>query len=75
MNPLEGLKETVRAQTREIMIEALKGLGDVIVDLSYSIALVGGGLTLILSIAGWEQGKRWTGILAVGYVLIKLLLG
>lgn len=72
MNPI---KEHIREQTREMVVEMLKGLGDVIVDLSYSIALVGGGLALILSVAGWDQGKKWAGILTVGYVIIKLLLG
>lgn len=70
-----GFKELVREQTKEAVLGALSGLGDVIVELSYSIALLGGGLCIIFSTAGWDKGKRWTGILVVGYTLIKLLLG
>lgn len=76
MNPfIDGLKEHSREAVKEIVIGALSGLKDVAVDLSYSIALVGGGLSIILYVGGWEKGKRWTSLLVVGYTLIKYLVG
>lgn len=64
-----------RALTEDIALGILEGLRDIIVDLSYSIALIGGGLAIILHVAGFERGKRIAGILTVSYVLIKYLLG
>lgn len=79
MNPIEAIKEHLKEQaqeaTKEIVMGILSGIKDVIVDLSYSIALIGGGVSVVLHMAGWEKGKRWTGILTVSYALIKLLLG
>lgn len=59
MNPfIDGLKEHSREAVKEIVLGALSGLKDVAVDLSYSIALVGGGLSIILYVVGF--GKRET---------------
>ncbi|KGE16246.1 hypothetical protein [Paenibacillus wynnii] len=76
MNPIiESIKEQSREATKEILIGAFVGLKDVVVDMSYSIALIGGGLSIVLYVAGWTKGKRWTSLLVVGYTLIKYLLG
>lgn len=76
MNPfIEGLKEHSREAVKEIIFGAIAGLKDVVIDLSYSIALIGGGLSIVLYVSGWEKGKRWTSLLVVGYTLIKYLLG
>lgn len=79
INPIEAFKEHLKEQaqeaTKEIALGILSGIKDVVVELAYSIALIGGGLSIVLHMAGWEKGKRWTGILTVSYALIKLLLG
>lgn len=76
MNPImDEIRKHARAQVKEVIMGSLAGIGDVVVDLAYSVALVGGGLSIILHVAGWGKGKRWTGILVVGYTLIKYLLG
>ncbi|WP_211750080.1 hypothetical protein [Paenibacillus sp. Marseille-Q4541] len=78
-NPLNPVKESIRDWSRhqatEAILGALDAVRDVLVDLSYTIALVGSGLCLLFWVAGWRDGKRWTGMLCLGYVIIKLLLG
>lgn len=64
-----------RAFAYDFMMGALEGIRDFIVDMSYTIALVGGGLCIIFHAAGWKGGQRWAGILTVGYVLIKYFMG
>jgi len=71
----DSFKEQARELTKDIIFGILEGVRDVIVDLSYSIALIGGGLCIIFYVAGWDKGKRWAGILTVAYVLIKYILG
>lgn len=78
-NPLTPVKESIRDWSRQQATEAIMGaldaVRDVLVDLSFTIALVGSGLCLLFWVAGWQDGKRWTGMLCLGYVLIKFLLG
>ena len=78
-NPLTPVKESIREWSRhqatEAILGALDAVRDVIVELSFSIALVGSGLCLLFWVVGWRDGKRWTGILCLAYVIIKLLLG
>lgn len=69
------IEDYARAKTYAIVIGILGGLRDLLVDLSYSIALIGGGIAIILHVAGWEKGSRWAGILTVCYALIKYVLG
>lgn len=69
------VEDKAKEMTYEIVMGVLGGLRDLVVDLSYSIALIGGGIAIILHVAGWEKGTRWAGILTVCYVLIKYLLG
>ncbi|MCI3922511.1 hypothetical protein MO973_19960 [Paenibacillus sp. TRM 82003] len=71
----EGMKGWAKEQVQEALIGALEALRDVVVDLSYSIALVGGGVCILLWISGWRDGKRWSGILLMAHILISFLLG
>lgn len=68
-------QDHARSMTYDVIMGTLQGIRDTLVDLSYSIALIGGGLAIILHVAGWDKGTRWAGILTVSYVLIKYLLG
>lgn len=42
---------------------------------SYMIALVGGGIMIIMYVAGYKKGFQWVGILLISHALIKYLLG
>lgn len=70
-----SVEDSARSFTYKVAMGILEGLRDLLVDLSYSVALVGGGLAIILHVSGYEKGKNWAGMLTVGYVLIKYLLG
>lgn len=70
--------ESARAHASSLVYDfvagTLDGLRDLVVDYSYAIALLGGGAAIILHTAGWRDGTRWAGMLAVGFVLIRYLL-
>lgn len=78
-NTIERLKdntqEHVSELTKDIIIGVADGLRDILVDLIGSIALVGGGVLIILKIAGYENGYKWAGVLFVINILVKYLLG
>jgi hypothetical protein len=71
----ESAQESARSFVYDFAMGTLSGVRDFVVDMSYSIALIGGGLAIIMHVAGWEKGTRIAGMLTVGYVLIKYLLG
>lgn len=72
-NAHDSVREHTRSVAYDTVVGLFEGFGDLLVDLSYSIALIGGGLAIILHVAGWDKGARWAGMLTVGYVLIKYL--
>jgi hypothetical protein len=61
--------------TTDVALGVLEGLRDVVLDLSFGIALIGGGLCILFKVAGWEGGYRWASILFVAHVLIRFILG
>lgn len=74
-NAHHSAQESARSFVYDFAMGTLQGIRDTVVDLSYSIALIGGGLAIILHVAGYEKGTRIAGMLTVSYVLIKYLLG
>jgi hypothetical protein len=74
-NAQQSAAEHARSLTYDIVMGIGQGLRDYVVDMSYSIALIGGGLAIILHVAGWRDGTRWAGILTVSFALIKYVLG
>lgn len=72
---IESARESAEHKAYDIALGILEAFRDLLVDLSYSIALVGGGLCILLHVAGWKDGGRWAGILTVSYVLIKYFFG
>lgn len=72
---VDGAKDMVVDAIKDVALWVLEGIAQVIVELSYSIALIGGGVCIVLYMAGWEKGLKWTGILFVANVLIRYLLG
>lgn len=73
-NAHEAAHDKARDFVYDTALGILEGVRDLVVDLSYSIALVGGGLAIILHVAGWKDGGRWAGILTAAFALIKYLL-
>lgn len=70
-----SLKAQAKEQVQEWVLGGLEALRDITVDLSYSAALVGGGICILLFLSGWKDGKRWAGILFMSNVLIRFLFG
>ena len=46
-----------------------------LIDTSQTLVLVGGTICVVLYVAGWEKGMKYTGIMFVGYVLLRAVLG
>jgi hypothetical protein len=76
---IEHGKESVRLgaenMTKEIVAGIMDALRDTVLDMSYAIALIGGGLCIVFKVAGWDGGYKWAGMLAVAFVFIRYLLG
>lgn len=72
LNYFDGtIKEWARENSQEFFIGVLQGLGDILFDMSYAIALLGGGICVLLWVAGWRDGSRWASILVVASVIIR----
>jgi len=71
-NPVNDL---IKKKVQAWINVGLDVISQYLLDMSYSIALVGGGLCILLWLAGWKDGKRWTGILFMAEILIHYLLG
>lgn len=60
----------------DVIVGFLEALVDVIVDLSYATALIGGGILLILKVTtGSRRMGKWFACLMVVHFLIQLILG
>jgi murein DD-endopeptidase MepM/ murein hydrolase activator NlpD len=71
----EGVREGAESLTHEIIAGIFDALKDTVIDMSYAIALIGGGLCIVFKVAGWDGGYKWSGILSVAFVFIRYLLG
>lgn len=79
MNPIvlsvrEATREWVKREFKEILFGVWDATREFLVDVSFTVALIGGGICILMWVAGWKDGFRWTGILFVGNVLIRFLL-
>jgi hypothetical protein len=78
-NVKEKMKDSAQEHfsevTKDIIYGVADGLRDILVDLIGSIALVGGGVLIILRVAGYDKGYKWAGVLFVINILVKYLLG
>jgi len=66
-----ALKESVTDSLNWVMT----GIISNIIYVSHAVALVGGGILIILYVAGYKSGLQKLGITTVGYAMIKYLLG
>lgn len=70
----EPLKEHVAESTQEVIIGVLLGIKDFVFDSIGSITLVGSGILIILRVAGYDKGYKYTGVLFVINILVKYLM-
>lgn len=69
------VSEWAKEQVKDSVIGGLQAVGELLLDFSYSVALVGGVVCILLWLSGWRSGNRWAGILFMAHVLIRFLLG
>jgi hypothetical protein len=69
------LRESTKEKAKEIIYGFLEAGLEVLAEVIQSVALVGSGIAIILWVAGWKDGARWTGVLFTANTLIKYLLG
>jgi hypothetical protein len=62
-------------ETKLELIGWLQGLGETVADLSYTIALIGGGILIVLRVAGMTRATKYFGVLQVTHLMIRFLLG
>jgi hypothetical protein len=72
---IEKSTDGLREKTADMAIEIALGIFDALKDLLLATTLVGSAVMLILKVAGWRDGGRWTGMLIVANILIKFLFG
>lgn len=75
----DGLKETIKSAVSEAIAESLSGalqhLATELSRVAYSFVLIGGAVCVVLYVAGWEKGLRYTGIMFVSYAILRAILG
>jgi hypothetical protein len=67
--------DTTRDKASEMMVEILLGICDALKEILLAGTLIGSAVMIILRVAGWKDGGRWTGVLLVANILIKFLFG
>jgi murein DD-endopeptidase MepM/ murein hydrolase activator NlpD len=72
---MESAKENMKEEFKEMIYDFLRAVRDVVVELADIIALLGGGLFIILGAWKLKNANRWVSILFVSRILIKALLG
>jgi hypothetical protein len=72
---MESAKENMKEEFKEMILEFLKAVRDVVIELADVIALLGGGVFIILGAWKLKNANRWVSILFVSRILIKVLLG
>lgn len=67
--------ESAKEATIDMATGILLGLKHILVQSIDVVALFGCGMLIILGVAGWDKGYKWSSVLFVAYVFIKFLLG
>ena len=66
---------SLRDHAAEATTEILYGIFDALKDLLLAGTLIGSAVMIILKVAGWRDGGRWTGMLIVINILLKFVFG
>lgn len=69
------MKEAFKEAIIELLKASLSSLGHWVTGVSYSLALVGGTISVLFYVAGWSKGMRCTGVLVVAHVILKTIFG
>ena len=69
------MKEAFKQAIIELIQQAFGSISSWLVSISFSLALVGGAISVLLYVAGWSKGMRCTGILVVAHILFRTILG
>lgn len=76
---MSNIREKIQEESSNYIIDiasgVLSGLGEILVDMIGAIALIGGGILILLKVAGYDNGYKYAGILFTANVLIKYLFG
>lgn len=67
--------DTMREQAADIATEVALGIFDALKDLLLAGTLVGSAVMILLKVAGWKDGGRYTGMLIVANILLRFLFG
>jgi hypothetical protein len=70
-----GSTESMRDHVADVTAEIIFGIFDALKDLLLAGTLVGSAIMIILKVAGWKDGGRWTGVLITANILLKYLFG
>jgi len=70
----EALKEAIIEAFKSMLSSAWVWFQHWLIATSFNLALVGGTISVLLYVAGWSKGMRCTGILVVGYTIIRTIL-
>ncbi|WP_078428745.1 M23 family metallopeptidase [Alkalihalobacterium alkalinitrilicum] len=71
----ETIRENAKATTKEIVIGAIAGVGEVILEAIYGICLIGTATLIILRVVGYTPANKYIGLLPTIYVAIRYLFG
>ncbi len=73
------IKETVFEAVRNSILEFLTDSWAIVradlIEAGHVVTLVGGTICIVLYVSGWEKGMKNAGILFVGYLLLRAILG
>lgn len=65
------MKEAFKEAIIELLLQAFSAVTHWLVSVSYSAALIGGAISVLLYVAGWPKGMRCVGILVVVHVVFR----
>lgn len=71
----ETIRENAKATTKEVIIGALQGVGELVMDVLYSATLVGTGALIIARAVGYTPASKYIGLLPLIFVLVRYLFG
>lgn len=71
----DHIEEHVSTITQHIVLGALAAVGSVALHMLYSVALIGGGILIVLKQLGFEHRWLKPSVLAGAYVLLRFIFG
>lgn len=67
--------DKTKENVKEWIYSALAAVGEVLAEIISAVALIGGGIGILMWVAGWKKGLPMTSILFVANMLIKYISG